>query len=124
MAKLLIVGLGGFLGSVVRYSLSGWVHKIFEHPYPYGTFAVNIVGCLLIGFLAGFAESRHYIGHDIRLFLLVGFLGGFTTFSALCNETFLLLGEGQMLAAIFNVGLSVIFGLTAVFGGYYVSSLV
>ena len=124
MLKILIVGLGGFLGSVLRYLLANWVHRILDNPwYPYGTMAVNIIGCLVIGLLAGLAENKGYFGSQTRLFLLVGFLGGFTTFSAFCNETFTMLGNGQTLASISNIAASVTLGLIAVFAGAKIANL-
>ena len=125
MGNIVIVGIGGFLGSISRYVLSEWVGKICGAAFfHYGTFAVNIIGCLVIGFLASFAESKHYISHQTRLFLLVGFLGGFTTFSSLCGETFTLMNNARILHAMANIALSVTLGLGAVWLGYKISTLI
>ncbi len=88
LRQLLILGAGGFIGAVLRYGLSGLVHKIrASQSLPYGTLTVNVLGCLLIGVLAGMAESRNVLGPDVRLFLFLGLLGGFTTFSTFGFET-------------------------------------
>jgi CrcB protein len=119
MIKLLIIGFGGFLGSVMRYLMSGaiqrWAGGI---GFPLGTFAVNLVGCLLIGVLGGLAENRQVFGPELRMFLLIGVLGGFTTFSTFGYETFNLLRDGQMVSATGNAVLQVILGVTAVWAGY------
>jgi len=125
MTKILIVGIGGFLGSVFRFMLVEWVHKILNNPwYPYGTFAVNVLGCLLMGFFAGLAENKGLLGSEMRLFFLIGILGGFTTFSAFGYETLALSRDAQMLAAMMNIVLHVVLGFGAVFLGYQVSNLI
>ena len=87
--QILLVGAGGFVGSVLRYGLSGAVHRLLPFAaFPYGTLAVNVVGCLAIGLLAGWSEARQVIGPELRLFLFIGLLGGFTTFSTFGYETF------------------------------------
>jgi CrcB protein len=119
MLKLLIIGLGGFLGSVMRYLLSGAVQRwAGSIGFPVGTFAVNLVGCFLIGLLGGLAESRQVFGPELRTFLLIGVLGGFTTFSTFGYETFNLMRDGQLASAIANCGLQVILGVVAVWAGY------
>jgi CrcB protein len=124
MTNILLVGMGGFIGSVARYLLSGWVYRFLNNPwFPYGTLVVNVVGCLLIGLLAGLAESRQIFSGEVRLFLLIGMLGGFTTFSTFGYETFALLRDGQFLAMAANVGAQVVFGLLAVWLGYVLSRL-
>ncbi len=125
MIKLFVVGIGGFLGTVFRFLLIEWVHRILNNPwYPYGTFAVNVLGCLLIGFLGGLAENRGMLSSEIRLFFLIGILGGFTTFSSFGYETLALLRDAQMLAAVMNVVLHIAFGLGSVFVGYQISNLI
>jgi len=125
MVRLLIVGIGGFLGTVFRFMLAEWVHKILNNPwYPYGTFAVNVLGCLLIGFFGGLAENKGLLGSEMRLFFLIGILGGFTTFSAFGYETLALFRDAQMLAATINITLHIVLGIGAVFLGYQVSNLI
>jgi len=118
MIGVLLVGVGSFLGGVLRYGLSTWVHRTLDNPwFPYGTLAVNGSGCLVIGFLAGLAESRAVITPEARLFLFVGILGGFTTFSSFALETFSLARDTQNVAALANIGLQLILGLLAVWIG-------
>ena len=119
MLKLLLVGAGGFLGSISRYALGGWVHRLLPGArFPYGTLAVNAVGCLLIGLLAGLADSRGVLSPEARLFLLIGFLGGFTTFSTFGYETLALARDAETLRALANVALHLGAGLGAVWLGY------
>ena len=123
MIKLFFVGIGGFLGSCLRYILSGWVHEVLDNPwYPFGTFAVNIMGCFFIGFFCGLVENKGFFSSPTRLFLLVGFLGGFTTFSTFSYETFSLLQDAKIIAAFCNITFHVFFGLLAVFVGYGVTN--
>src|SRR5262245_15082063 len=106
MTKIFLVGMGSLIGGVLRYGLSTWIHQMPAKPlFPYGTLAVNVLGCLLIGFLAGLAESRSAFTSEARLFIFVGILGGFTTFSAFALETFTLARDTQSAAALVNVGL-------------------
>ena len=123
MIKVLAVGIGGFLGSISRYMLATWIHKIWEHPYPYGTFTVNILGCLLIGFLAGLSQTREIFHPQVRLLVFVGFLGAFTTFSAFGHETFALFTDGRVRAAVANIVLSIAIGLISVWLGYTTANL-
>lgn len=124
MIKILIVGIGGFIGSVFRYLLGGWVSRLLNNPeFPYGTFAVNILGCLIIGFLGGVVNLRQVITPETRLFLFVGILGGFTTFSSFGYETFLLLSNGKTLTASINIVSQVIIGLATVWIGYKLSGI-
>lgn len=119
IVHLLVVGAGGFLGAVGRYLLGV---ALFPLPgggrLPYGTAAANIVGCLLIGVVAGMVEGRAAFSPELRLFLTVGVLGGFTTFSTFGYETVQLLrAEGAWLA-ILNVGVQLTLGLGAVAVGW------
>ena len=88
MLLILLVGIGGFFGAVMRYLVTEWFQDIFRaSSLPYGTITVNITGCLLIGLLAGLSENRNLLSPETRALLLVGVLGGFTTFSAFSYET-------------------------------------
>jgi len=118
MTRIVLVGVGSLVGGVLRYGLSIWVHRVLDNPwFPYGTLAVNVLGCLVIGFLAGLAETRTAFTSEARLFLFVGILGGFTTFSSFALETFSLARDTQNVAALINIGLQLILGLLAVWVG-------
>lgn len=114
-----LIGTGGFAGALLRYGMSGLVHRQFPlTTFPVGTLAVNLLGCLLIGVTGGLAESRQLFGPEWRLFILIGLLGGFTTFSTFGYETFALLRDDQYVGAAGNVGLQVTGGLLMVWAGY------
>jgi len=125
MINILLVGFGGFIGSVSRYLASGYVQQATKSiDFPYGTLAVNVVGCFIIGFLAQLAEDRGVFTSQSRLFVFTGFLGGFTTFSSFGNETLNLARDSQMMNALANVGANVLLGLFAVWLGRTVSYLI
>ncbi|GAB4500307.1 MAG: fluoride efflux transporter CrcB [Anaerolineales bacterium] len=125
MTNILLVGIGGFIGSALRYTVSGYVQQATKSVgFPYGTLAVNVLGCFVIGFLAQFAENRGLFTSESRLFVFVGILGGFTTFSSFGNETLNLARDGQMMSALANIGGNVIIGLFAVWLGRTVSYLI
>ncbi|MBI3162502.1 MAG: fluoride efflux transporter CrcB [Chloroflexi bacterium] len=125
MTNLLLVGIGGFIGSVLRYLFSGWVQQAVKSVgFPFGTLTVNVIGCFIIGFLAQLAEARGLFTGESRLFVFVGILGGFTTFSSFGNETLNLARDGQMMNALANIGANVIIGLFAVWLGRTVSYLI
>lgn len=124
MKEILLVGLGGFLGSVTRYKLGGLVlHLTAQGRFPFGTFTVNVLGCLLIGILIGVAERYDVLGPDSRLFLVVGLLGGFTTFSAFGLEAMQLLRRGDLGIAVLYAGTSVVLGIAAVWLGFKLVSI-
>jgi CrcB protein len=124
LTRLLLVGVGGFLGSVLRYAASGAVLAATRYDaFPFGTFAVNAAGCLLIGLISGMAELRGSFSPEQRLFLVTGFLGGFTTFSAFGFETYYLLRTGAFLLAAANAVGQVAVGLAAVWGGHRIAAL-
>ena len=119
LAGIALVGLGGAAGSIARYLLGGWVTAAAaSQAFPFGTFFVNLAGCLAVGLLAGLVE-RHpgWLAPDLRLLLFVGVLGGFTTFSAFGLDTLQLLRRGEWLLATGYVGGSVLLGLAAVWLG-------
>lgn len=125
MINILLVGLGGFVGSILRYLVSGYVQQSAKSiDFPYGTLAVNVIGCFIIGFLAQLAEERGMFTSESRLFVFVGILGGFTTFSSFGNETLNLARDSQTLNALANIGANVILGLFAVWLGRTVSYLI
>ena len=125
LTKLLFVGLGGFVGAALRYVTSGIVGRFTtESGFPFGTFVVNIVGCLLIGLLAGLADSRDLFTASARAFIFTGVLGAFTTFSTFSYETMGLFQNGQTSPALANLGLQILLGLIAVWGGIQIARLV
>ena len=124
MKGVLLVALGGAIGSVARYKLSGLVMQhTLDWRFPTGTFAVNVIGCLAAGILAGLAERHGLFSEDTRLLLFTGLLGGFTTFSAFGLETMFLLKRGDLVVAGANILLSVVAGLLALWLGLGVAAL-
>ena len=118
LPQLLWVGVGGFLGSVSRFVMAGMFNRFSPAlGFPVGTLTVNILGCLLIGLLHGLAETRSLLGPDIRIFLFIGVLGGFTTYSTFGFESLALLKDGAILKASANIFLHVFVGLAAVWLG-------
>lgn len=119
--KWLILFLGGGLGASLRFALATWVDQRAELPFPWGTFAVNAVGCFAIGLLATFADEHHLLSAGARLFLVAGLLGGFTTFSTFGLETWQLIEDRAVWTAAANVLGSVVVGLVAVILGVLVA---
>ncbi len=119
MRTLVLVGMGGFIGAILRYLLSGTVQKWSgSGSFPYGTLVVNLLGCLLIGLLSQVLESRNILSSEIRSFVFIGTLGAFTTFSTLGNETMNLLRNGETALSLLNIGTHLVIGLTAVWLGH------
>ncbi len=118
------VGAGGFAGAVARYAVSGLAHRWLGATFPYGTLAVNVLGCLVIGLVAGVVEVRILLPPAIRAFALLGFLGSFTTFSTFGYETVALWRTGQPWLAAANVASSLLLGLGAVVGGMLLGRLI
>ncbi|MED5399103.1 MAG: fluoride efflux transporter CrcB [Planctomycetota bacterium] len=114
MQNLLAVGLGGFLGAIARYTVGGFVDSRFNTRFPWGTLAVNLLGCLLIGAILGWVSTREASSRTTELFLVTGILGSLTTFSTFGHDTVELLRQGALGPAAGNVALNVIVGLTAV----------
>ena len=121
--ELLLVGTGGFVGSVLRFTVSDLVHRLLGAAFPYGTLSVNVIGCLVIGLLGGLAESRQVIGPELRLFLFLGLLGGFTTFSSFGYELFQMARDGEQAKVLASIGLHLAAGLAAVWLGYTLTSI-
>ncbi len=124
MTNILLIGLGGSIGAIFRFWLSN-LFKIDEKPFHYllGTASVNLIGCFLFGLAVGLIESKGMISRELRSFLLVGLLGGFTTFSTFGAETFFLLDKGNFLIAFLNVFGQVLIGVTAVWLGILLSKV-
>lgn len=119
--QVILVGVGGALGAISRFFMGNIVGKILGSALPYGTFIINVVGCFCMGLLMTVIAERHLLPPEWRLFLCVGFLGGFTTFSSFGYETFGLIHSGKLLAALGYAGGSVVLGLLAATVGVYVA---
>jgi len=122
--NILFAALGGALGSIARYLVSGWVQAASKDMhFPYGTLAVNLIGCFVIGFLAQLAETHHVFSAEVRVLIFIGMLGGFTTFSSFSNDTFNLI-ELNLNSALLNIGANVVFGILLVWLGRTIATLV
>lgn len=123
LLNALLIGAGGFAGTVLRYALGGFVQRHFPlATFPFGTLFVNLLGCLLIGAFAGLADSRQLFAPEVRSLAFIGVLGGFTTFSTFGYETFAMARDGEHLRAACNVGFHVILGLALVWWAYGLTS--
>ena len=121
MYRIVLIGMAGMMGTLARYWLSGWADERWGASFPAGTLIVNLLGCLAIGFLFQATEEKYLIDPVLRSAILVGFLGGFTTFSSFGVQTFSLLREGEIFLAGVNVVVSNVVGLILVWTGYTVS---
>lgn len=117
MSELLVVGLGGFLGAIARYGLSGLVHRWYDGAFPLGTLVVNLLGCFVLGGFMTLVEERQLFAAHTRLFVTIGCLGAFTTFSTLGYETLELMRDRAWGLAAANALGSVAAGLLAVWLG-------
>ena len=115
--NFLLIGLGGGIGSIVRYLCQKWFNDYYPHPFPWGTFTVNLVGCFLIGLLYAASEKASVLSPQTRLLLITGFCGGFTTFSTFAFENMNLLRSGDVLYFSIYIVASVALGIAAVFAG-------
>jgi len=121
MQKTMFIALGGLVGTLFRYWLSGVVARQYGETFPWGTMVVNLVGCFLAGVVFYITEERFLLSPTLRTVLLIGFLGGFTTFSSYGLQTFTLLRDGEFGLATLNVAASNVLGLFMVWTGYVVS---
>lgn len=124
MNKFLFIALGGALGSLMRYWASGMAHKLFGAGFPFGTFTVNMLGCLLFGLVWSALEPRLGPAADLRLFLLTGFMGAFTTYSTYMFESAQLLRSGQYLLMALNIGGQTTIGLLMILLGMALGRMV
>jgi CrcB protein len=123
LKQLLLIGTGGFIGSVARFLVSRLNTRIDWLSIPIGTLTVNVLGSLLIGFLIGISEKSPILTVEWRMFLMVGLCGGFTTFSSFSGENLVLMKNGQILPLLLYTGLSIFLGFIAVYLGYISTKL-
>lgn len=121
---ILIIGSGSFLGGIARFLTSRYIQNTFISAFPYGTFLVNIIGCLLIGIFFGISEKGNLMNTEWKMFLTVGFCGGFTTFSTFANENLALLRNGNIFYFALYAGLSVFLGIMATYLGNMITKIV
>jgi len=125
MQRLILIGLGGGLGACLRFLLGDIIHKSFGRFWlPAGTLTVNVIGCLLIGFVSVIATEREWISFPVREFLMVGILGGFTTYSSFGLQTVDLFSSGSPTQAFVNIALHLLLGLSAVWLGMIIGRFV
>lgn len=117
MSKILVIGLGGLIGAISRYFLSEYVHRVLGASFPYGTLCVNVLGCMLAGCVMFAVEEKQIFSPDVALFITVGVLGAFTTFSTFGYETVSLLRQNHFIPAMSTAAANVLLGLTAVWLG-------
>jgi CrcB protein len=124
LAKVILLSVGGAIGALLRYGLGGAVYKITGTHFPFGTLAVNVIGCLLIGFLGVLHQEKFLFGPNMRLFLMIGILGAFTTFSSFGYETWELVKASEWLKAGLNVVLSVVLSFAGLWVGVIIGRLI
>ena len=117
MRAIILVGIGGGIGSIFRYLTAMFVAKYFQPSFPWATFVANILGCLIIGLLLGFFERHQIINPDLKYLFVTGFCGGYTTFSTFAAENVNLFNSGNSLTAFAYIAASIIVGLFAVWLG-------
>jgi len=123
LKSILIVGFGGFIGTVARFLTSRYFQENVSSFFPWSTLIINILGSLLIGIIFGISEKGDFMSPDVRLFLTVGICGGFTTFSTFSNDAFLLLRQDEWIRFAFYTSMSFFLGLLAVYGGRIIIKL-
>ncbi|MFZ1787994.1 MAG: fluoride efflux transporter CrcB [Saprospiraceae bacterium] len=121
MKELIAVFIGSGLGGLSRFGLGKWVDSWHNNHFPFGTFVVNLVACFALGFVIGLADHRQILSPTARLFLAVGFCGGFSTFSTFSSETLTLFQQGHNISLVLYILASVLLCVTATFGGLFIA---
>ena len=124
MKKILAIAIGSLTGGFARYYLAGAIYRVFGTSFPYGTFAVNLTGCFLIGLLSCLADRKFLIGPEMKLLLMIGFCGAFTTFSTFMLETSNLMKDGELLKVFLNILLSVVGGFLVFRLGIFLGEII
>lgn len=124
MGKLFFIGLAGFIGTLMRYWMSGIVARRYGETFPAGTLLVNLVGCFLVGLLFYILQERFLVNQTVRTVILIGFLGGFTTFSSFGLQTFTLLQDREVGLALLNLGIANAGGVFLVWAGYTLGKII
>ena len=123
MLKFILLTIGGTMGTIARYLLAGAVYGVAGTDFPYGTLVVNLLGCLIVGFLAAISEDKFLLSPNLRLLLMIGFCGAFTTFSTFILETSNLIKDGETLRALVNVVFSVVIGFIVFRVGMFIGDI-
>lgn len=124
MMKWMHLITGGVVGTAARYVVSGLAYRVWGVGFPYGTMFVNLSGCFLVGFFASLTEKKFFLSPNVRILLMAGFCGAFTTFSTFILETAYLIRDGESMRAFLNMFLSVLIGLVILRAGILVGELI
>lgn len=123
LCNILFIGLGSMAGGIMRFLVTKFVKEVANTAFPWGTFIVNVAGCLILGLIYGLFERGWQLPDGMRLLLTVGFCGGFTTFSTFMNDNYLLISGSQIISFFSYIMLSVLGGYLALIGGYYLTRI-
>ena len=123
MNQLLLIFIGGGLGSLVRFAFSKFIQENIDKTFPFGTLGVNVLASLILGILVGMFETKTLINSNYRTFIAIGFCGGFSTFSTFSNDTLQLIQNNRITEAFLNIFLNVILCLLATFGGLMLAKI-
>ena len=121
MKELVLIFIGSGIGGLTRYSLGKWINSLHDHHFPFGTLLVNVLACFGVGILIGLADNKQILSVSLRLFLVVGFCGGFSTFSTFSSETLTLFQQGHNTSLVLYVLASILICVTATFTGLLIA---
>lgn len=124
MLNYILVSVGAAIGGAFRFGISSYIQKHISVIFPYGTLVVNVVGTFIIGIVMFYLSDKELIGNELRLFLTVGFCGGFTTFSTFSYETFNLFRDSEILLAFYNVALNLVLCFIGIYLAYLISKII